>query len=144
MRKRNAGKFPCGRRTASGIAFTGHLLESLPYAYAVGRKNRRRFGNCGGKIFPLHKAEPGNQLCAFIHHNPEKPAARIAYNRREPGGVGKCRRARQTVNDRFLRKLGMFRFDSKRKPLRKCKRTAYPRKRAGACPHDNAVQSGES
>ena len=26
-------------------------------------------------------------------------AARIAYNRREPGGAGKCRRARQTVND---------------------------------------------
>ena len=144
MRKRDAGKFTGGRRTASGIAFAERLLERLTDSCAVGRENRRRIRNCGGKPILLHKTELGNHLCAFINNNPEKPASRIADDRRKPRAASKRRRARQTIHNRFLRKLSTLRPDSKRKPLRERKSASNPRKRTRACPYRNAVKVEES
>ena len=143
MRKRNAGKLSCGRRTASGIALTERLIESLADSCAVGRKNTRRFRNYGGKLFLLHKAELRNHLCSFINHYPEKPSSRIADDRRKSRAVGKCRRAWQTAHNRFLRQFLALRPYSKRQTLRERKCASNPCKRTRACPYHNAFKIGE-
>jgi hypothetical protein len=144
MFESDADKLPCGRRTASGIAFSERLLEYLPDACAIGRQNRRRFGNCGDKPIPLHKTELGNHFCAFVNHYPKKSTASIADDSCERCSAGKRRSARQTIHDRFLRKLSALGADSKCKPLRKRKSTAYSGERSGARPDNYAVESAES